>query len=542
MLMAFWGVVSAKGKDVYASDDNLITEINFTIIGYAFGNKPTDTSVSTDAGIVITKVEWVKRGPLGVFETLEDNEPFACRENGITIYYKIKDGYKKGDTINIKINGENVAAFDHGDRFFMYLPDLDSPCTEHVPGSWVEGNGNHYKFCTVCGIMTDLQSCTYKHKVIKEASCTESGLEGDVCTVCGHVSPYNKKVIPINGVHQYSEKITKANLTDDGKIEKECSLCGDTPASTIIYHPEKYELSETSYIYDTTEKTPKVKITDIKGNVIDESEYQLKYTNNIEVGTATVEIIFNGKYYTGEKSLTFEIKTAATPTPVPTKDPSEVTPTPVPTSGKFAQDDISPENPAKVADIEKTILSIKNEKDTKGSTFTLLKAKGVPKSKKSIKLSWSKVPGAEKYMIFGNKCGKKNKYITTVTGTSYTAKKLKKGTYYKYTIVAVKGDEAIATSKTIHVVTDGGKTGNNTKVKLSKSKLTLNVGKSKTIKATLKSKKKVSNHRKVAWESDDLTVAKVNSKGKITAVGKGSCYVYAYAQNGVAAKIKITVK
>ena len=52
----------------------------------------------------------------------------------------------------------------------------------------------------------------------------------------------------------------------------------------------------------------------------------------------------------------------------------------------------------------------------------------------------------------------------------------------------------------------------------------------------------MSNHRKVAWESDDLTVAKVNSKGKITAVGKGSCYVYAYAQNGVSAKIKVTVK
>ena len=56
------------------------------------------------------------------------------------------------------------------------------------------------------------------------------------------------------------------------------------------------------------------------------------------------------------------------------------------------------------------------------------------------------------------------------------------------------------------------------------------------------SKKKVSIHRKVAWESDNLNVAKVNSKGKITAVGKGTCYVYAYAQNGVAAKIKVTVK
>lgn len=237
------------------------------------------------------------------------------------------------------------------------------------------------------------------------------------------------------------------------------------------------------------------------------------------------------------------------PTPSPTPETSAnpaVSPSPEkspePDVTRDASD-ISPSNPTKVEVIEKTILNIKDEKDTKGSTFSLLKAKGTPKSKKSIKLSWSKVPGAEEYIIYGNKCGKKNKYkkIATVKGTSYTAKKLKKGTYYKYTIVAVKGDEAIATSKTIHVVTDGGKKGNNTKVKLSKTKLSLTAGKSKKIKATLKCKKKVSIHRKVAWESDNVTVATVKN-GKITAVGKGTCYIYAYAQNGVSAKIKVTVK
>ena len=77
--------------------------------------------------------------------------------------------------------------------------------------------------------------------------------------------------------------------------------------------------------------------------------------------------------------------------------------------------------------------------------------------------------------------------------------------------------------------------------RLSKTKLSLNAGKSKKIKATLKYNKKVASHRKVAWESDNVSVATVKN-GKITAVGKGSCYVYAYAQNGVSAKIKITVK
>ena len=55
-------------------------------------------------------------------------------------------------------------------------------------------------------------------------------------------------------------------------------------------------------------------------------------------------------------------------------------------------------------------------------------------------------------------------------------------------------------------------------------------------------KKKVKNHRKVAWESDNIKVAKVDKNGKITAVDKGSCYIYAYAQNGIYARVKITVE
>ena len=114
---------------------------------------------------------------------------------------------------------------------------------------------------------------------------------------------------------------------------------------------------------------------------------------------------------------------------------------------------------------------------------------------------------------------------------------------YKYLVVAVNGDKVLATSKTIHVATKGGKVGNNTGVKLSQTKLSLKADKSKTIKATLKNGAlKVKIHRKTAWKSDNISVAKVSSKGKLTAVGKGTCYVYAYAQNGVFAKIKVTVK
>ncbi len=208
------------------------------------------------------------------------------------------------------------------------------------------------------------------------------------------------------------------------------------------------------------------------------------------------------------------------------------------------KNDISPDNPARLKDIEKLIQNKKDEKDIKGSTFSILMAKGTAKSKNTVKLSWKSVPGAGKYVIYGTKCGKKNKYkyIKTVKGNSCTINKLKKETQYKYVVAAVKGSKVYAVSKTVHVTTAGGNTGNYNKVKLNKKSLSLKKGKSGKIKATLKhDKSKVNIHRKLAWESDNIKVAKVKN-GKVTAVGKGKCYVYAYTQNGVYAKVKVTVK
>ncbi len=41
---------------------------------------------------------------------------------------------------------------------------------------------------------------------------------------------------------------------------------------------------------------------------------------------------------------------------------------------------------------------------------------------------------------------------------------------------------------------------------------------------------------------DSVTSGAKVKAGKITAVAKGSCYVYVYAQNGRMARVKVTVK
>ena len=46
----------------------------------------------------------------------------------------------------------------------------------------------------------------------------------------------------------------------------------------------------------------------------------------------------------------------------------------------------------------------------------------------------------------------------------------------------------------------------------------------------------------IRYLSTDKKIATVSKKGKITAKGKGTCYVYAYAHNGIYKKVKVTVK
>ncbi len=211
-------------------------------------------------------------------------------------------------------------------------------------------------------------------------------------------------------------------------------------------------------------------------------------------------------------------------------------------------------------------------KATKTETIPKLKpsapkTSGTPLAKatvknKSMTIGWNKIQGAEGYDIFFATCnhsGKKIacKNVKTIKGNKtfkWIKSGLKKGTAYKFYVRAyvTKNGKKTYVSKTpmFHAYTGNG-TKNYTNAKsvtVNKTKVTLKKGKTFKIKAKVNKVKKnkklmpKSHAATLRYMTSNKKVATVNSSGKITAKGKGSCVVYVYAHNGVSKQVKVTVK
>ena len=187
--------------------------------------------------------------------------------------------------------------------------------------------------------------------------------------------------------------------------------------------------------------------------------------------------------------------------------------------------------------------------------YTIL-AKMTASGSDRLKLSWSEVKGAEGYDVFFKNCNGKQNYtrITSTSKRSYTIENLKNRKAYQAEVIAWKkidGRKKVyigSASPVVHAITGGYSASqcNAKSVKLDKGSLSLKVGESETLKATVtgvKSGKEVLAHvRLVRYYSSDAKVAKVGRSGKVKAVGIGSCTIYAVANNGVRASVKVMVK
>ena len=143
-------------------------------------------------------------------------------------------------------------------------------------------------------------------------TCTSEGIsDGKICSKCQEILVVQSGIAKLSHVAD-SVAVTKATEQADGKIVKTCA-CGKVVSEETIYRIASSKLSIVKATYDGKKKTPSLKITDSKGNVLTKyRDYVVtfpKYRTN--VGKYVYKITFKGNY-SGTKSLTMTINPAKT--------------------------------------------------------------------------------------------------------------------------------------------------------------------------------------------------------------------------------------
>ena len=386
------------------------------------------------------------------------------------------------------------------------------------------------------------------------ATCTQDGTMTAKCDKCNQTN-----TIPAPGSklgHDYAQTVTPATCVSGGYTTYVCTRCNDTYVGNYV--------DAIGHSYNNVVTPPTCTAggytthTCVRGDhtYVDSQTSPLGHSYTATVVAATT----TSQGYTVYTCTRCGVNYVSDYTPVlPTLTPSEDkiakeygvdAKTAQEINYIFITNNVSSDT-ASLTESKMTAKPPKGDGDYKGSNFGLLRAQTTKLKKNSVTVKWNKVKNADGYIVYGAKCGAKSKYkvLKVVSGktTSYTHKKLKKGTYYKYNIVAFKYVNGVkvtlAASKKIHATTLGGKYGVAKAVKLNKSKIKIKKGKTFKIKASeIKKDKKIKRHRAICYESSNTKIATVNSKGKIKAKKKGKCTIYVYAQNGVYKTVKVTVK
>lgn len=267
---------------------------------------------------------------------------------------------------------------------------------------------------------------------------------------------------------------------------------------------------------------------------------------------------------TAEPTPTPAIMPTPAVTPMPTSEPAPTltaepapvkTPAAVPAPSVDQTQSVQPTPPRELTEQEK--------KEQKKREMALNAKLKVSQKGKKIKISWGKVPGADGYDVYVQYCSKdfdaesvtsvKNGKTTKLTVKKVNGKNLDLKKVFKVYVLAFKQEEGknvtLAKTITAHVVGSKNTKFTNVKaVKVKKSSFDLKKGGTAAIKAVTvlvsRNKKKLSDEhaKEFRYATTNSRIATVSKKGKIKAVGKGSCSIYVYARNGYAKRIKVKVK
>ena len=236
--------------------------------------------------------------------------------------------------------------------------------------------------CAYCGLIMNEETIPAgnhrwnKGVVTKEATCNTAGEKLLTCKDCGATKT---EAIPATGKHNYSKTVTPATTTSNGSVAQVCADCGAAGTTKTIHRIDTVTLDANSFTYDGTAKTPAVTVKDIKGKVVNPKYYTVKYADDCtEIGAYKVKVVFKG-LYSGTASCTFKIV------------------------------------PDRVTDL-----------------------RAASKKTGIVKVAWSPVDGAQKYVIYCSATKKGGYQKVAVTAkTAYNVKDLASGKTYYFIVKAL---------------------------------------------------------------------------------------------------------
>ena len=447
------------------------------------------------------------------------------------------------------------------------------PAFEHSY-SWQSDKTNHWKHCSIGNEDTAQEAHQFDGwTVIKQASIGVEGEKERTCTVCGYKETATIPAIyipsyPVTGIKVSPDTLTLNRKDETAQLTAEVipSYADNTRVTWKSSDESVVTVDEKGKVTAVGNGTATITVTSVSGNYTATVAVTVKIP--VEIEKISIEAEKETLTKLGEST---ELKVKIEPENADAqkliwKSENEMIAA-VDENGKVtaigngtAIITVTTEDGKNTASITITVKIPDEPVINKTKGFGRLKVRSVNQTKTSITLEWSKLDGVDGYLVYGNRCNtntktyKYQKLATITNGRTWTHKNLKKGTFYKYIVKAYKivdGKKVVTdTSVSIHVITQGSKYGIAKSVSVTKignkknvSKITLKKGKTAQITAKeMKKDKKIRHHRKLCYESCNTAIATVTPEGLIQAVGKGTCTIWVYAQNGVYAALTVTVK
>ena len=440
--------------------------------------------------------------------------------------------------------------------------------------NWEYDQTTHWQHCSVGNENTTPESHTFGDWVVtKQASIGAEGEKERICTDCKYKETATIPAIyipsyPVTGIKVSPDTLTLTGKDETAQLTAEVipSYADNTRVTWKSSDENVVTVDEKGKVTAVGNGTATITVTSVSGNYTATVAVTVKIP--VEIARITIEAEKETLTKIGEST---ELKVKIEPENADAqkliwKSGDEMIAA-VDENGKVTAIGngtviitVTTEDGKNTASITITVKIPDEPVINKTKGFGRLKVRSVNQTKTSITLEWSKLDGVDGYFVYGNRCNTKTKTyryqkLATITnGRTWTHKNLKKGTFYKYIVKAYKivdGKKVVTdTSASIHVITQGGKYGIARSVSVTKignkknvSKITLKKGKTAQITAKeIKKDKKIRHHRNLCYESSNTAVATVTPEGLIQAVGKGTCTIWVYAQNGVYAALTVTVK